>query len=151
MLENQKKVHRILNIFQEGIFESLHFSNGDLNFKLECSFLARFLENNSHYFYGVFKGCKDIYFTFWEEDQFSLDKIEDIENLKLYLMNTETSENGYFKIYCNSNHLLSGGNLFLKVQDLKIFNEEFEELTLHDLNNLAEKHWYHVEGAENLG
>lgn len=144
----QKKVQYMLNIFQEGVIESMKHTGTDLNFKLECVFLADKIDKSFTSFYGVFKQCEDIYFKPWEDEYSIITDLREIVSLKIDLLNTELEEDGYFKIYTNCANTYNGGNLYIKALDLKVYDEDLTEIAPDFLNDLAEKYWYSTDNSQ---
>ena len=144
----EKKMQEILSIFQEGIIENLKYSVNDLNFKIECTFLADKIDKDFTSFYGVFKSCKDLYFEPWDDQQNIITDPREIIGLKIELLNTEVGDNGYLKIYVNCSNTYSGGNLFIHCLDILLFDEEFNGITLQQMNDLVDKYWYSNNNAE---
>jgi hypothetical protein len=147
-MKGEKKMQDILSLFQEGMIESLKYLGKDLNFKIEYVFLADIINKDYTSFYGVFKNCADVYFEPWDDQQNIITDPHEIGRLYLELLNTETVENGYLKIYCNCGNTYSGGNLLLKADDILLFDEEFNMLSLEQINELVEKFWYSNNKAE---
>lgn len=145
---NAKKIRNILNILQEGVVEELKLTNSDLNFKLECRFLAEQINPSYSFFYGIFKQCRDIYFQPWDDEANIVNSVEDIKEMKPDLLGVEIMEDGYLKIYSNCLNTYSGGNLFINAGDIKVYDEDFRELNLEELTELSEKYWYSDYAAE---
>lgn len=142
-----KKIQEILSVFQEGIFEEFSLDEKDLNFKLECKYLADQIDDKYNYFYGVFKGVKDVFFIPWDDDLLEIRSIYEIKRFRLDIISVDMEEN-YIKIYSNCQEGYSGGNLFIDASSIKIYDEEFEELAFEDLLELSDKYWYHSKQAE---
>ncbi len=142
------KIKDIMTMFQESILEEMSLSESRLNFKLECSFLAKLINPDYKYFYGVFKGCNDVFFQPWDDEFNIISDIREVVALDLELLNVEREEDGYIKIYVNCKQCFNGGNLLIKCEDLKIFDEDFQEMGLIDLTELSEKYWYSSDKAE---
>ena len=142
------KIKEILAVFQESILEEMSLTEFKLNFKIECSFLAKLIKSEYKFFYGVFKGCQDVFFQPWEDEFNIISDIKEIVLLELELLNVEREADGYLKIYVNCKHRFTGGNLLIKCEDLKIFDEDFQEMGLIDLTELSEKYWYSSDKAE---
>ena len=142
------KIKDIMGMFQESILEEMSLSESMLNFKIECSYLAKLIKIDYQFFYGVFKGCTDIFFQPWEDEFNIISDVKEIVALELELLNVEREDDGYIKIYVNCKQRYNGGNLLIKCEDLKIFDEDFLEMGLIDLTELSEKYWYSSDKAE---
>ena len=142
-----KKVQEILSVFQEGVFEEFSLNERDLNFKIECRYLADQIQSEYTCFYGVFKGVKDVFFVPWDDDLLEIRSLNEIKKLKLDILSVDVEEN-YIKVYSNCQQCFSGGNLFIDATSIKIFDEDFVELQFEDLLELSDKYWYHNNKAE---
>jgi hypothetical protein len=142
-----KKVQEILSVFQEGVFEEFSLNERDLNFKMECRYLADQIHSEYTYFYGVFKGVKDVFFVPWDDDLLEIRSLNEIKKLRLDILSVDVEDN-YIKVYSNCQHCYSGGNLFIDASSIKIFDEDFVELQFEDLLDLSDKYWYHNNKAE---
>lgn len=142
------KIKDIMGMFQESILEEMSLAESMLNFKIECSFLAKLIKHDYQFFYGVFKGCTDIFFQPWEDEFNIISDVKEIVALELELLNVEREDDGYIKIYVNCKQRFNGGNLLIKCEDLKIFDQDFLEMGLIDLTELSEKYWYSSDKAE---
>ena len=142
-----KKIQEILSVFQEGVFEELSLSGKDLNFKLECKYLADQIQSEYNFFYGVFKGVKDVFFVPWDDDLTEIRSLYEIRRFKLDILSVDVEDN-FIKIYSNCQEGYSVGNLFIDASYVKIFDENFEVLRFEDLLELSDKYWYHSKQAE---
>lgn len=142
-----KKIQEVLSVFQEGVFEELSLIEKDLNFKMECKYLADQVQSHYAYFYGVLKNVQDIFFVPWDDEMLEIRSIEEIKKLKLDILSVD-AEDGYIKIYSNCQGGYSGGNLFISASSIKIYDEDFVELHFEDLLELSDKYWYHNDKAE---
>ncbi|MBX9850739.1 MAG: hypothetical protein K2X86_03170 [Cytophagaceae bacterium] len=136
-----KKVQEVLSVFQEGVFEELKLIDGDLNFKIECKYLADQIRTEYSHFYGVFKSAKEFFFIPWDDDLMEIRSIDEIKKLKPDILSIDI-ENNFLKIYSNCENTYSGGNFYIYAESVKIFDEDFQELALEDLVELSDKYWY---------
>ncbi len=137
-----EKIQDILSLLQEAVFEELSMNGSDLNFKVECRYLADQIDKNYTCFYGVFKDCKDFYFTPWEDDMTIIVSAREIKSFRPDILTVEVAENDYIKIYSNCQNTFSGGNIFIKPSSLKIYDEDLQEIGLETLAELSDKYWY---------
>lgn len=142
-----KKIQEILSVFQEGVFEELALNEKDLNFKIECKYLADQIQAEYSFFYGVVKNVKDLFFVPWDDDLLEIRSLQEIKELKLDILSVDL-EGAYIKIYSNCQGVYSGGNLYINGTSIKIFDEDFAELQFEDLLELSDKYWYHNDKAE---
>ncbi|MFN6945395.1 MAG: hypothetical protein ACK4ND_10640, partial [Cytophagaceae bacterium] len=126
-----ESIRDVLAVFMEGIFEELSGNGKDVNFKIECSYLANIIDPGFRNFYGTFKKVEDIYFVPWDDDSIVVTSLHEIANLKPDILSVEIEEGDYVKIYGNCSHTYTGGNLFIKADHMKIYTEEFEIIS-HD-------------------
>ncbi len=146
---NQKKLVDTLSIFQEAVIEEMKRDGEDLNFKIECIYLAELIHPSYKYFYGTLKGVKDIFFQTWDDEDLLITSAEEIQNLRPDILSIDIDENDYIKIYSNCSNTYTGGNICINAKDIKIYDEDFQEMNLAELSTLAEKYWYsgnHAEG-----
>lgn len=137
-----------MSLFQESNLEEISYAESNLNIKLHCAFLAKLIQSEYRYFYGVFKGCTDVFFQPWYDEFNIISDVREIKALGLELLNVEREDDGFIKIYANCQQQFSGGNLLIKCEDLKIFDEDFQEMSLIHLTELSEKYWYSSDAAE---
>lgn len=137
---DSKKVRDILSVFYEGFFESFSKSGQDINFKIECSYLADILIPGSRYFYGTIKNVQDFYFIPWDEEDLEIRDLVTIESFKLDMLGAEYLYDKV-KIYSNCSHTYSGGNLYIAADEVKVYDENFERLEFVKLHDMADKYW----------
>ena len=142
------KIKEIMGLFQESNLEEISYAEENLNFKIKCSFLAKLIKEEYHFFYGVFKGCTDVFFQPWDDEFNIISDVKEILALDLELLNVEREEDGYIKIYVNCNQRFSGGNWLIKCKDLRVFDEDLQEMSLINLTELSEKYWYSSDTTE---
>jgi hypothetical protein len=138
----------MLAVFTEGVIEELSYCKKDLNFKIECAYLANIVSPKFKFFYGTLKNVQDVYYLPWDDENVIITSIKEIESLKPDILNVEVDENDYIKISGNCSKDFTGGNLFIKADYVKIYSEEFELLSQNDLLELSDKFWYSSNVAE---
>ena len=143
---NQKKIINFFSRFSEGVIEELKLEGNDLNIKLECKYLAESISEEYTYFYFVLKKCSDLYFYFWDDEEVLITEPREIAVLKPEILNVEM-EKGYLKIYSNCVNGHTGGNLFIKAADIKIYDEDLRELNEDDVEEINEKYWQYYNKA----
>ena len=141
------QVREILNVFQEGIIEGLAWKDKDLNFKIECRYLADQINPDYSYFYAVLKNVEDFYFVPWDDTMIEIRDIDEIRRIKPDILSAELEDN-YVKVYSNCQEVYSGGNFFIFAKSMRVFDEDLQELHLNDLADLADKYWYSNYRAE---
>lgn len=139
-LMNTKTVRNILSTFYEGFFEEFSASGKDINFKLECSYLADFINPGSRYFYGTFKNVTEFYFIPWEAEFLEITSLSELESFKLDILGAEYFDDKV-KIYSNCCHSYTGGNLFIRALEVKVYDENFERVNPEMLQEIAESYW----------
>ncbi|HEY8402241.1 MAG TPA: hypothetical protein VIK89_13325 [Cytophagaceae bacterium] len=143
-----KKIKLILDVFHEGVIEELHLENKDLNFKIECKYLAEIINENYTWFYGVLKNVRRFCFQPWDDEDNVITNIENIKELKPDILGVDMSEEEFVKIYSNCNSVYGGGNIIIDANDIRVFDEDFREMGMEELLNLSDKYWAMVHGAE---
>jgi hypothetical protein len=142
-----EKIHEILGVFQEAVIEEMKMIDKDLNFKLECKYLAEQINPSYSYFYGVFKNVEDLYFIPWEDDLLRIREVAHIKDFRPDILSVD-EENDFVKIYSNCKQIYSGGNLYICAKHLKIYDEDLIEMHLEDLMDLSDRYWYSNNRAE---
>ncbi len=137
---DSKKVRDILSIFYEGYFEEFSRIGNDINFKIECAYLADMLIPGSKHFYGTLKNVSEFYFIPWDEESNRICDLRLIESFKPDMLGAEYLYDKV-KIYSNCSHTYSGGNLYLTADEVKIYDENFERMNFDVLHELADKYW----------
>ena len=141
------QVREILNVFQEGVIEGLSWKDKDLNFKIECRYLADQIRPDFSYFYLVLKNVEDFYFVPWDDELLEIRDIEEIRRLKPDILSAD-QHGDLIKVYSNCQEVYSGGNIFLVAKSVRVFDEDLQEMYLNDLVDLADKYWYSNYRAE---
>jgi hypothetical protein len=90
---------------------------------------------------------RDIFFVPWDDDLMEIRSMEEIRKLKLEILSVDLEDN-FIKIYCNCKEVYTGGNLFINVSAIRIFDEDFQEQRFEDLLELSDKYWYHNNQAQ---
>jgi hypothetical protein len=137
---DSRQVRDVLSIFYEGFFEEFSRHGKDVNFKIECSYLADLVRPGTRYFFGTLKNVDEFYFVPWEEENMEVSDLKIIESLKLDILGAEFLYDKV-KIYSNCCHSYSGGNLYLSAAGIKVYDETFERLDYNSLHDLADKYW----------
>jgi len=143
-----EKIQDILSLLQEAVFEELSMNGSDLNFKIECRYLADLIHKDYTYFYGVFKDCDDFYFLPWEDEMAIIINAKEVKSFKPDILTVEVAEHDYIKIYSNCQNTYSGGNIYIKSSNLKIYDQDLQEVSLEILAELSDKYWYSGKQAE---
>ncbi|WMJ73739.1 hypothetical protein RCC89_11265 [Cytophagaceae bacterium ABcell3] len=143
-------IRDVLAIFMEGIFEELSVHHNDINFKIECSYLANIIDPCFKNFYGTLKNVQDIYFIPWDDESIVLTSMKEIARVKPDILSVEIEEDGYIKIYGNCLNGFTGGSLFFKADHIKIYTEEFETISHEALLELTDRFWYSGDRAGHI-
>lgn len=141
-MQHTRKIVEVLSALQESWMEEMRLENGDLNIKVDCAHLAEIIDPAYKYFYLVLKNVDDFYFEPWDEDETRVNTVKEVQLLKPDIINVEAEESGYVKVYSNCTNVYSGGNLFILANDIKIFDEDFAEVSMVRIMELSEKYWY---------
>jgi hypothetical protein len=140
-------IREILNVFQEGVIEGIAWKEKDLNFKIECRYLADQISPEFSCFYIVLKNVQDFYFVPWDDEMLEIRDIEEIRRLRPDILSSEMADD-FVKVYSNCQQVYSGGNIFILAKGIRVFDEDLRELGIHDLLELADKYWYSNYKAE---
>lgn len=145
---SKKKILDVLAQLQEGYIEEMRLEDGSLNIRVECRHLADQIDVNYSSFYLVLKGTKDIYFRPWDDEDIVITSVKDIVLFKPDILNVELTDEEYIKIYSNCDHVYSGGCIYIKAEDIKVFDEGLNELNAEELNELSDNYWFPSDRAE---
>lgn len=143
-----QEIHDHFTVFYEGFFESFSRHGRDINFKVECSYLADLLYPGGKYFYGTLKNAENFYFVPWDDEMMVIRDLKRISSFRLDILGVELTEDGFIKIFSNCEHTWSGGNLFIEARSVKIYDELFERKPYEDLVELADQYWYCTSGVK---
>ncbi len=145
---SRKKILDVLAQLQEGYIEEMKLEEGTLNIRVECRHLADQIDANYSSFYVVLKETKDIYFRPWDDEEILVTSVKDIVLFKPDILNVEYADDDYIKIYSNCENVYSGGCIYFKAADIKVFDEGLNELKLEELNELSDNYWFPSDKAE---
>jgi len=145
---NTKKIIAVLSQLQEGYIEEMTKEGDTVNIKIECKHLAGLIHESYSNFYVVLKGCKDLYFSPWEDEENIVSVLKDIQLFKPDILNVEKADYQYVKIYSNCEHVYTGGNIMILAHDILVFDEELNPIELDQLLDLSDKYWFSSDKAE---
>ncbi|MFN3405462.1 MAG: hypothetical protein ACK40G_15285 [Cytophagaceae bacterium] len=137
---NQRKLIHYFSHFLEGVIEELKLNGNDMNIKLECKYLAESITPGYEYFYCVLKKCSDLYFQFWDDEEVKITELREIAFLKPEILNVE-KDGDYIKLFVNCVNGHTGGNLYFKAKDIKVYDEDFSQISEEDMLEINDKYW----------
>lgn len=148
-MNTQQDIEDIFSILHDGTIESW---NGDINkltLKVSCLYLAELIDNSFEYFYIELYNINKIELFAWMNpinlEQKIFTELEDIFKAELEILSADKKENDVI-IACNQHDLefdYCGGNLTLNCEEIKIFDEMKNHLSIDDIDNICNKYWKH--------
>ena len=136
-----EKLAGFLDILQDAQLLEWGMEKEDLNLKAYCPHIAKHSGKGYSSFFLVLKKVDVVSFSPWEDEQLEVTDLNEIRLLKPVIVSSEVKEDNIVQIYCQCDHLYEGGNIRIRCADVRLFDEEFNELTLQDLQVYADAYW----------
>jgi hypothetical protein len=129
----------VFNIFHDGTISDLYRTKNSLILKIEIEYLAELINENFSCFYCELVNCEKFSFKFWSDENKGTTDLEEIKNYVLEIMDTKLS--GEELIVSCRNDEIPDGNLYIKTQIIKLFNQERLEISLNELSVICHSYW----------
>ena len=97
------------------------------------------INENFNCFYCELVNCEKFSFRFWSEDNKGTTVLEEIKNYELEIIDAKLS--GEELIVSCQNEEIIGGNLHIKTQRIKLFNQLKLEIPLNELSKIRHSYW----------
>lgn len=136
-----EKLAGFIDILQDAQLQEWGMEKGDLNIKAYCPHIAKHSGKGYTSFYLLLKQNDELCFCPWEDESLEIRDLSEIRLLHPLIVSSEIKEDNIVQIYTQCDHLYEGGNLRLRCADVRLFDEEFNELTLTDLQVYADAYW----------
>lgn len=136
-----EKLAGFLDILQDAQLQEWGMENGDLNLKAYCPHIATHSGKGHSSFFLVLKNTDLLSFTPWEDEELVITDIKEIRLLQPVIVSCEVKEDNILQIYCQCDHLYEGGNINIRCAEVRLFDEEFNERTLAELQVYADAYW----------
>ncbi len=149
-MENGKKLENIRDVFS--IFHDGTISNWDgnkelLKLEIDCEYLAEKIDKSYKSFFIELENIEKLELNPWMNPinlpQKIFSEIEEVFQTSLEILSTEI-ENEIVKITCNQDNLdfeYCGGTLLLSCKNIKVFDQNLNELTIDEINKICEEYW----------
>ncbi|MEH7356175.1 hypothetical protein V7150_21905 [Neobacillus drentensis] len=128
----------VFNIFHDGTINDLYRTSNSLMLKIEIEYLAEMINENFNCFYCELVNCEKFSFRFWSDNNKCTD-LEEIKNYELEIIDAKLS--GEELIVSCRNEEIIGGNLHIKTQRIKLFNQVKSAIPLNELSEIYRSYW----------
>jgi hypothetical protein len=129
----------VFNIFHDGSIVAVSIYNNTYFIKIEIQYLAELVSNNYKYFYLELTPCNEFKFINWDNDE-TISDIQNISKIEPQILSCDKDVTDKIRIFCT---LTFGpvGELWIKTDDIKIFDQEKNKLSLKELGKICNKYW----------
>jgi len=129
-----------VGILHDGIISSIERNQNKLLLKVHIQYLAEMIGRNFDYFTYEFLHCDDTYFVYWDSES-RVEMTNEMSNLCLEI-NESDIDGEYIKVSCLCYKPgIEGGFLYIKANQLVIYDHEENELSFEDIRNAAKEYW----------
>jgi hypothetical protein len=136
---NLNEQRDVFNIFHDGTIVAISSQKNSFTLKIEIEYLAELISPNYNHFFVDLVSCQEIMFFDWD-DKKTITDISEISKLEPEILNCDDDVFDKISINCALS-IGSGGELWIKAEDLKIFDQERNELTLTELGQYCDNYW----------
>jgi hypothetical protein len=136
---NLEKQRHIFNIFHDGFIVSISKQNSKIILKIEIQYLAKMLSKDFDYFYVELISCKNLKLITWDNKQ-TITNLEKIAKLEPEIINCDDKISDRLKIFCALS-FRSGGELWIKTNEIKVFDQNRNSVTFETLRLICKKYW----------
>ncbi len=146
-MENFEKIRDIFSILHDGTIISVIGDKRFLSLKISCQYLAERIDETFEYFFVDLIEIDRLALVPWmnpaELEQEYLVDIPEIFKANLDILSADI-ENDLIKVTCNQSDPkfdYCGGTLYLNCKDIKIFDQDKNELTVEVLDTIRKAYW----------
>ena len=146
-LQKLEDIRDIFSILHDGEISNWNGNNEILKLEIECEYLAKKINKSYTKFFIELTNIKKLEFKAWMNPinlpQKIFTNIENIFQSSLEILSAEI-ENEVVKVICNQHNLnldYCGGTLLIKCENIKIFDEKNNVMTIEELNRICEEYW----------
>jgi hypothetical protein len=140
-------IRDIFSILHDGIINSWTGDKNLLTLKINCQYLAEYIDKSFDSFYVDIIQVDNLYLTTWP-NQFDLPKLtltdlNDIFKARLDILSADITEDKVI-VACNQPDPYfdyCGGNLVVCCRSIKIYDQNKNELTIDKLDEICKKYW----------
>ena len=140
-------IRDIFSILHDGIICSWTGSKDLLTLKIDCHYLAEYIDKSFDSFYVDLIQVDKLYLTTWPNPfdlpVLTLTDLNDIFKAGLEILSADIAEDKVV-VTCNqhdTNFDYCGGNLIVNCQTIKIYDQNKKEFTIDKLDEICKKYW----------
>jgi hypothetical protein len=126
-------------MFHDGTITQFLKGAKTISMEIEIEYLAELINKNFTSFICEFINCEEINFKFWEEDNKTINDLELLKKYELEIIEVEEIDD-IVVLKCLSN-LNTGGNLYIKTEIIKIYDQEKREISISKLAEVSHQYW----------
>ncbi|HLV24279.1 MAG TPA: hypothetical protein VKY36_05825 [Moheibacter sp.] len=146
-MNTNQQLSKIFNLFHDGAIESYRESSETLILKIECTYLANLLNQNFNFFILELKNISIIEFDIFNQSNSSIIKksndIHEIFSAEIQIFSSEII-NGIVNVNCwqiNDLKGYCGNNLKIVSENIQLYDEEMNNITIEDLSIISDNYW----------
>lgn len=128
-------IEDIFSIFHDGYIEDYQIDSDTVDLKIGIQYLAELIDKEHEYLNLRLLGVESIKYDAWTDELFILTDWNEIFNLGIEILSTETNNKGQLIVHSNCdnapNDSFQGGKLIIKCSDYKLSDEENNSLTIN--------------------
>lgn len=130
----------LFSMFHDGSLVKLEKQESNVLFQVDIQYLAEIINPNYEYFNGYLKHCRELAFVdFPGKTIFDLSNLQEAENIQPEILSAEVIENSV-KVYCSIDFNY-GGVFQFKAEDIKIFDQDNNQITLQQIRQFCKQYW----------
>jgi hypothetical protein len=135
--------------FHDGILVKIEKQEDNVFFQVDIQYIAAIINPDYEYFNGYLKHCSELIFIGWSgETIFDLSNLEENENIQPDIMDAEF-KGDLVEVYCSIVPDY-GGWLKFKAEDIKIFDQDNNPITLQQIKECCTQYWSKFSKGNNL-
>lgn len=130
----------IFCIFHDGSFSSFIRNQGDVELTIDIQYLAELINPKYSMFKVKLRNCTKLGYHVWGEEHRIVADLNTLDKLDLEIANAEVMNN-YVAVKCYSAVESCGGDLVFMTDDILIFDEGGQEISLDKLDEICKLYW----------
>jgi hypothetical protein len=146
-MSSTEDIRDIFSILHDGIIYSWTGDKNLLTLKIDCQYLAEYVDKSFDSFYVDLIEVDNLYLTTWPNPfnlpVLTLTDLNDIFKAGLEILSADIAENEVV-VACNQHNTdfdYCGGNLTVGCRTIKIYDQNKNELTIDKLDEISKKYW----------
>lgn len=134
------QISRAFYMMHDGDISKIEHQHNDIIISIYIPYLAELIELGHKYIYFKLINCSELYFKLWGNGDAKFN-VDDINKIELEIKKAGT-DGQYVIISCLTDDInLVGGDLFVRLEDLQIYDENGSEKSLETLEVIAKEYW----------